>query len=292
MVSLDDLILPGVILASRRVFRPHEIEFADALPLCWMAVVFVPLFFIGQRQDYYSMSMWGGVRHFRRERLGTDAALDQNRRRLRRAPGRDSSRLRRVAAARTLVADVDGQWGTTAGRSTAWRTLREIPFSTWLSFRPMCVATGIALLFFSVIALWFVARKRPRLALVALAAAMVPIGFSMIDGVARVAPYFSLADAAHFIDARIAPNDKIIYEGPMHVGSSLLFYLGRKFYLVNQDPFSEPGASLGPTPDVFLDEQTVVQAWSGPDRCFSCSSKIACRIGRRSFGQRPREPRN
>ena len=67
-----------------------------------------------------------------------------------------------------------------------------------------------------------------------------------MDGVARMAPYFSLADAAEFIQERIAPNDKVIYEGPMHVGSSLLFYLGRKFYLVNQDPASEPGAALGP----------------------------------------------
>ena len=77
---------------------------------------------------------------------------------------------------------------------------------------------------------------------------MVPIGFSMMDGVARMAPYFSLADAADFIQERIAPNDKIVYEGPMHVGSSLLFYLGRKFYLVNQDPASEPGAALRANP--------------------------------------------
>ena len=83
-----------------------------------------------------------------------------------------------------------------------------------------------------------------------------------------MAPYFSLADAAEFIQERITPNDKIIYEGPMHVGSSLLFYLGRKFYLVNQDPASEPGAVLGPTPDVFLDEKAVVQAWNGPDRLY------------------------
>ncbi len=182
---------------------------------------------------------------------------------------------------------MDGQWGTTAGRSTAWGTLKSIPLSTWLSLRSMFAVIGIALIFFSGLAGWFIRQDRPHIALTAIAAAMVPIGFSMIDGVARVAPYFSLAEGARFIDARIAPNDKVIYEGRMHVGSSLLFYLERKFYLVNQDPGAEPGAAAnGSTFDVYLDEPTVLHAWSGADRIFLLLEQNRLAHWREKLGER------
>jgi hypothetical protein len=159
-------------------------------------------------------------------------------------------------------------WGTTADRSTAWRTIKSVPLANWIEFRTMFVVIALALILFGAIAFWFAWQERPRFAVIAIAAALIPIGFSMMDGVARVAPYFSLADAAEVIQQQIAPDDIVVYEGPMHVGSSLLFYLGQRFYLVNEDPASEPGAALSSAPDIFLNEEKVAREWAGRNRVY------------------------
>ena len=52
------LVFPGLLFATRRIVRPHEFTFADALPLCWMAVGFLPILLIGDRSASASMSMW------------------------------------------------------------------------------------------------------------------------------------------------------------------------------------------------------------------------------------------
>jgi hypothetical protein len=259
-------LLPGVVFGWRRVMRPHDINFADALLLCWMAVVFVPLLFLGQRQDYYSMTMWSAAA------LWSAVAWDRIPRKLRAvgAIGVTLAGIMSAAAAFFLnraARALNGNWGTMDARWTAWRALHEMPMSAWLVIRPVLTTTGISLVVLSLVALYFIFKRREKLAAIALAAAMVPGGLSMIEGVARTAPYFSLAEVARFLNPHLDSGGDAIFEGPFDDSSSLVFYLNRKFLLVNQN--RQKAAPIGrPPTDIFVTEQAVLEKWAGPNAVY------------------------
>ena len=133
--------------------------------------------------------------------------------------------------------------------------------------RPMLVITAVSLVFFSLIALYLIFKQRGKLAAIALAASMIPAGLSMVVGVAKTAPYFSLADVARYLNPRLERGGHAMFEGPLDDSSSLIFYLNQKFFFVNQNPRKE--APMGaPATDIFLNEQAVLDKWGQPDAVY------------------------
>ena len=95
----------------------------------------------------------------------------------------------------------------------------------------------------------------------------IPAGFSVVITVAKTAPYFSLADIARYLNPRQKSGGVAMFEGPLDDSSSLIFYLDRKFFFVNQNPRKE--APMGsPATDVFLNQEAVLEKWSQPDAVY------------------------
>ena len=259
-------ILPALIFSWRRVMRPREIGFQDALPIVWALVVLIPVLVIGQRQDYYALSMFSAFSLW--------AAMIFE---------RASNPLRNTGAAIValtgmvlaiialvlpgLVPASERDWGETDFRWTAWKALADMPASVWLQFRPLLAITATGLVAGAIATVYLLRRGRQKIAVVGLACGLIAVGLCMISGIARIAPFFSLADAARFLNSRLGTNGQVLFEGSPGVASSLGFYLERKFAMVNQEP--DPRIPLtGEQRDLFLNENAALERWRVPRPVF------------------------
>jgi len=238
------LALPGVILVPRKIFRPNEFIFADALPLVWIAVALLGPMMSGERHVFSSLAAAPAFALF-----GASAWE------------RISRPLRVAGIALALVAGVAMSAAIYYQPAIAAGLLeRSVDTSTWIFLAPLAQIAVGSLVAFAVGALLIV-KQRGEITLVVALAAMVPVGFCLVEARSRAAPFFSLADAAQYLNPLVGRSGEVVYEGSLRNGSSLSFYLDKKFFLVNQAPgfFERDPASQ----NKYLDEHFLLEAWDG-----------------------------
>lgn len=237
------LVLPGLSFAPRKVLRPHEMTFADALPLCWLGMAFLPLL-LGDRQAHSALAAMPPFA------LIAACAWERTW-----PPFRIAGIVLALLAGGAFVAMscfaprrfYSIVFGTTSGEESRY-------------FSHTAPIALLVLLVFFLPAIFFAIKQREELALFLVLGSMVPIGFGLAEGVSRSAYRFSMAGAAQFLNSRLAQNGEVLYEGPLLSSNSLSFYLNKKFFLVNQKPgpFEQDAASQ----NKYLDEHFVLEAWN------------------------------
>ena len=149
---------------------------------------------------------------------------------------------------------------------TTWDALQMLPASSWSTLRPMLLTFAVSLVVASVIALYLAAKNRPRLCVTVLAVGMIPIALSLADAIARLSPQFSLANVSRLLDKQLTDKDAVVYEGELDDASSLVFYLHRRFYLVNQPPNDEMHIAGGA--DISITEEAILRHWGDPQAIY------------------------
>jgi 4-amino-4-deoxy-L-arabinose transferase-like glycosyltransferase len=207
------LVVPGLLFASRRIFRPGEFEFADAVPLCWMTIGFVPLLFVPDRQHFDSLPMWSAFA------LWAACAWD-----------RTPAKLRIAGIGFAAVASVIAMIAMSSDAGRSWivgAALDGAPFHTPLSLAAvaaaLCTFGGVAYL------LW---REHETVATAVLLLGILPLDLAIAEANARLGPEFSFGSVAGFLQSRLGEDGEVIYEGTRRSGSSFGFYLDGAFSVV------------------------------------------------------------
>jgi len=233
------LVLPGLIFAPRKILRPDEITFADRLPISWLVAGLIAALIFG---DEFATALSAAFALF--------AAC---------AWERTSRPLRIAGITLSLVASLAAA-GIFYWRPGILGIVTDAEME--LSLRPLAQIAAASFLVFTVVA-FFLVKQRGEIMLVLALAAMVPAGCSLMEGRARLAPFYSLAEAAQYLNPQLGRAGEVIYEGSLYDGSSLSFYLEKKFFLVGQPPgfFERNDASQRK----YLDEHFLLDTWDRSD---------------------------
>jgi 4-amino-4-deoxy-L-arabinose transferase-like glycosyltransferase len=275
------LFCPAALVTWFRDIRKPQ---GDPLPehflLAWMGVVGVGMI-VSTRQDYYGMSAWPAFALW----VSHVWIAPRPGRRVVRNTVRGAAIFFLVIGLIGLVAaGLEQHWldggppaaVPAAARDNFVNALEGFSASSWRQLVPVMWAAFGSLTAGALAAIWLAWRGREQAAALAMAFAMVVPLFGAAKGTSVMAPYFSLADIARYVNQHAQPDDKVICENESHAGSSLLFYLDHRILrpdhgvywlgVPSQIEFACRDHHMGE--DRFLAEDALAPLWHGAGRVF------------------------
>ena len=145
----------------------------------------------------------------------------------------------------------------------------DLTTDSFAALRLPAALAALALLAGPLVALWLRARRKDFASTWAVACAMGVLLMAAQLALIRFEPFLSSKLLAQAVSGQIEPGDKIAIYGDQAYGSSLLFYLRRRIYLVNGRTTSMWfGSQFPDAPAIFLDDADLVRLWHERDRIF------------------------
>jgi len=249
--------------------------------LAWMGVVSVGMV-VTVQQDYYGMCAWPAFALW----VSHVWVAPRPGRRVVRNTVRSAAVFFLVIGLLGLVAAaLEKHWlgggppsaMPAATRDTFMNALEGFSSSSWQQLLPVMWAAFGSLTAGGLVAAWLAWRGREQAAATAMALAMVVPLFGAAKATSVMAPYFSLADIARYLNKTAGPDDKIICENEAHAASSLFFYLDHRIHgpshgvywlgVPSRIEFACRGHHIGE--DRFLAEDAFVLLWRGQGRIFA-----------------------
>ncbi len=253
------------------LYRPYwqRVTTDGWLVLAWGGIGVGILLAMGQRQDYYGMFVWP-VFALAVTRVWQAEAGDWVR--------SWASLALAILGALCLAAAVafpawreilPAQTSALAERATAAQTLAAFDAGVWQSLLFTMAVAGAGLLFGGAASWAFLRRGHTQAAFLSWFAAALVLSLCGSAGMGRVAPYFSHAELARWLQRNDPQATCVAFDGGLDTGSSLLFYWGKPIYLVQSHP--EPGFAarkFGLGQEYFWSPDDLAAAWNGPQRVY------------------------
>lgn len=227
----------------------EQMNFPTALVLSWIVIIGISVLLTGQRQDYYAMSLWPAAA------LGI--AWLVNRINVR-PPALTLAFLMGAGLVLFIFLPslvVGKQTATLAERATAYTTVVSFDASVWSGLQTTALLALGGGLIGSLLA--FFAKTRSW-ALIGITFLAVSLDLGALGGTSIVSPYFSLAKAAPFIDS----SSRLVYDGGLDTGSSLLFYTDRPVAFLDQKADQDfIVRKFGIARERFLNDEEFIALW-------------------------------